>query len=200
MQATKQLPANYQLHKTLDLGQKRWTIGLNVLTFPLFALFGWLFIRIVALIHPPFGCCLNAIIGDAMSSIAFLLSVAGGVVAIIVLHELVHGLFFWMFTRERPTFGFKGLYAFAGAPAWHLPRNQMLLVTLAPLLLLSLVGILAIPFASLSLALGLILMMSFNAAGAVGDLVSAVWLLAQPGSVLVRDNGTALTTFQAALL
>ena len=52
---------------------------------------------------------------------------------VFVLHEAVHGLFFWLYTRDRPRFGFKGWYLYASAPGWYLSRNRFLVVGLSPL-------------------------------------------------------------------
>ncbi len=59
--------------------------------------------------------------------LAYLLGV---LIVTLVLHELVHGLCFWSFTRDRPRFGWKLIYAYAAAPGWYLPRGRYLTVAL----------------------------------------------------------------------
>src|SRR6266699_209791 len=81
---------------------------------------------------------------NSMASVVITLCV------VLILHELTHGLFFWLFTKSRPAFGFKGWYAYAAAPGWYLPRAQFLVVVGAPLTLLSLLGealLLLVPWA-----------------------------------------------------
>jgi hypothetical protein len=70
--------------------------------------------------------------------ISWLIGFLAASVLIIPLHELVHGLLFWVFTRRRPLFGLRlPFYAFAAAPVdVYLPRNPYLVVALAPLVLL----------------------------------------------------------------
>lgn len=114
------------------------------------------------------------------------------IAVVVVLHEAVHGIVFWMFTRERPRFGFRGFYAFAGAPEWHLPRLQYALVGAAPLVLLSLGGVLlalGLPAGGLPL---LIIGLALNAAGAVGDLLVLGWIAGSPHGSLFRDTGAAV--------
>jgi hypothetical protein len=42
---------------------------------------------------------------------------------------------------RKPKFAFKVWYAYATAPGWYLPRNQYAVVAIAPLVVLSLLGI-----------------------------------------------------------
>lgn len=68
------------------------------------------------------------------------------VVLAVISHELIHALFFRFFTGEWAIFGFKGIYAYAAAPQWYIPRNLHIAVALAPLVILSLLGVLLIPW------------------------------------------------------
>ncbi|NJN17657.1 MAG: DUF3267 domain-containing protein [Oscillochloris sp.] len=71
----------------------------------------------------------------------------------------------------------KGLYAYAAAPDWYLPRRPYFSVALAPLLAISLLGIgmlLIVPATWIPVVL---LAIVLNAAGAIGDLPVAAWLL-----------------------
>ena len=118
--------------------------------------------------------------------------------AILVLHELVHGLFFWLFTRSRPRFGFKGAYAYAAAPGWYIPRPQFLTVGLAPLALISLAGLLILPVTAPPVSLVVIVALILNAAGAIGDLYMVVRLLFVPHGVLIEDHGDGIRWFTLA--
>jgi hypothetical protein len=114
----------------------------------------------------------------------------------IVVHELIHGLFFWLFTRERPTFGFKGAYAYAAAPDWYMPRNQYAIVGLAPLVLMTLAGLVLLPVIPVWAIPALLFVVVTNAAGAVGDIAVVGWLLLQPRATLVNDIGDAVTLYR----
>jgi predicted metal-dependent HD superfamily phosphohydrolase len=121
-----------------------------------------------------------------------------GLLAVLILHELLHGLFFWIYTRERPQFGFRLVYAYASAPEWYIPRNQFIVTGLAPFVGLTLAGLIALPLVPDGLVAELLALMSFNAAASVGDLIMVGWLLSEPATAMVRDVGTQITTYTLA--
>jgi len=73
------------------------------------------------------------------------LAILLALVAVLLLHELVHGAFFWLITRSRPRFGLQITYAYAAAPDCYIPRNPYLVVGLSPLVLITLAGIVMLP-------------------------------------------------------
>jgi hypothetical protein len=113
-----------------------------------------------------------------------------------VVHELVHGLFFWVFTRERPALGARSLYFYAGAPDWYLQRGQHVLVGLSPLIFVTIIGLVVASLASPTVAAWVLLAVVANVGGAAGDLMTAVWLLRQSPETFVHDTGLALTIYQ----
>lgn len=192
-QAVKTLPSTYTPGGTLDLSKDpKALIGLNIVGLGIFFVVGWASLLLTAAVRPD-GTGFSAR-GPEVLWLALGLLVVTGIQ--VVIHELIHGLFFWYFTHERPTFGFKGLYAYAAAPDWYLPRNEYLLVGLAPLVLMTLGGfllLLVIPTPAIPLLLFAVVS---NIAGAVGDMAVVVWLLRQPGTTLVRDIGDAITFYR----
>lgn len=169
-------------------------IGLNLAGMVLFFGAGWFFLWMAFLLAPQ-DFQRGTVTLDLSSLFLVLLVLLILIVVVIVMHESVHGLFFWIFTRQRPIFGFKGWYAYAAAPGWYLPRNQFLLVGIAPLLLLSLLGLVLLPVVPPLFGLLLLVGMTMNVAGAVGDLFVVVWLLTKPATFLVRDVGEAMTVY-----
>lgn len=105
--------------------------------------------------------------------------------------------FFWLFTGERPKFGWKWLYAYASAPEWYLRRNQHLFVAAAPLVLITLVGLMLLTFAPEPALPAILFSTVANAAGSIGDLVVLVLLLFQSPQVLVQDKGDAIHVYKA---
>jgi hypothetical protein len=141
--------------------------------------------------------------GDGDSTFAFsawwIVHLVVAQVLVIVIHEAVHGAFFWLFTRARPHFGFKGLYAYAALPpGMYLPRNPYIVVGLAPLVLLTLLGLLLVPVTPPVVIPTLYLFVLLNAVGAVGDLLVTAWLLRYPSTALAQDVGDAMTVFAPA--
>lgn len=204
MQATKTLPEDYQAYATIVLAKnKRLFLFLNLLGLVLFVGFGWLFVQIALLLRPAVAPLLHVIDTNSSGGILFTLPIAwipGALAAFFlvpVLHEAAHGLFFWLFTRTRPRFAYKLVYAYAAAPDWYLPRGPYLLVGLAPLILLSLLGVALLPVLPLLLLPGLLAFLVLNASGAVGDIAMICWLLFQPATLLARDTGDAVTLYRA---
>ena len=193
---TKTLPEHYRLHKRLTILDRKSLILLNVwgigiflvasIFFPLLA--GWLRAE-----GEPAGVSLEMTgwVGIA-SFLALLLAV---MLVMLVLHEGLHGLFFWLFTREKPKFAFKGFYAYAAMPDWYMPKKEYLITALAPLVgitIMSVIGLALLPgWADAALVWLLIL----NTSGAVGDLWIASALLRAPAGVLGRDAGECSELF-----
>ena len=190
--AIPQLPPKYVKTASIDLSKNpRLLLWLNLIGLVLFFLFGWFFLRLAAILRPD---------SHNLSGSLNLWLVIGILVATILtflLHELVHGLFFWIFTRSRPKFGFKGAYAFAAAPGWYLRQAPFLIVGLAPLVLISLAGLLLIPIIPNSLEIPLLFLLTVNASGAVGDLAVVIWLLRFPRQIFIMDHGDAITVFSS---
>lgn len=166
-------------------------IALNLAALLLLVPFGWLFFRLFAAIRPDF-TGLGLEIGGLGSVLLFLVLMLLAIFGVILLHELVHGLFIWWFTGSRPKFGVGTGYAYAAAPDWYFPRWQHLIIAVAPLLLISGAGLALLPFLPMSTFFYLFVALMMNAVGSVGDLAMVGWLLLQPGHALVRDTGPAI--------
>ena len=189
--ATKTLPERYTLARTLDLRQTRNLILVNL--FGLILLIAsWIgYAGLANLIHPGsmnFSFS-SGNIGEALLSLLTLVIV---IVVMLVVHEGFHGLCFWIFTKTRPLFAFKGFYAYAAAPDWFLPKGQYLITGMAPLvgitvICVSLMFVLPVWWMS-----PLVWMLVLNTSGACGDLWMVFWLLRSPSDVLARDKGDVL--------
>lgn len=182
MQATKSLPAGYDLRGTFYLSNPKIIVGLNVAATVSFVLWSILFLMIVAWLRPEMGSI------EGRIDLLHILLILALPIASIVLHELVHGFFLWLFTRERPRFGVKGLFAYASSPGWYIPRNQYIVVALAPFVLITLVGIGCLMLLPQLAILPLVLVLATNAAGAVGDLAITGWILTRPPVTYVSET------------
>ncbi len=194
LQATKILPANFTLFHSLDLTNRKLVIGMNVTGILLLFVFGWLFWGMAALLTPQLFLLQLQIFFNTLSIPTVLLII----VLVVLLHELSHALFFWLFSRERPKIGFNLLYAYAAAPDWYFTRRQFVLIGLAPVLLITLAGFIALPWVSVVTTARLVLALTVNAAGAIGDFIVVLWVLGQPANILLRDEGTAVSAYKAA--
>lgn len=119
---------------------------------------------------------------------------AAAIVAYIVLHELVHGLFIRIFSGKKARYGFVGMYAFAGSDSYF-DKRSYLIIALAPVVIWGLV----------LLALNLLLprewfwfiywLQIMNISGAAGDFY-ITWLMTRlPADVLTGDAGVSMIIY-----
>jgi len=198
--AVRELPEGYSLVKTLDLNKNvKLAIGLNLASLALFAVFGVFFYWLLILARPGLvtdSRILTTGLFTSDSVFTQFLVIALVYLGMIVLHEAVHGFFFWIFTKERPEFGFRGLYAYAGAPEWYFAKRPYLLVGLAPLVLISLVGFIAMLLVPSGWIFPILLFITLNASGAVGDIYAVFWLLPKHEGILVQDFGDRMQVYR----
>ena len=129
-----------------------------------------------------------------------LIGIALNVVAYIVvlpLHEGIHGLIFALW-GGKPYYGAKLPFAlYCGAKNQLFHRNQYLVVGLAPLVVITLAGIvftLLYPGLAVYTLLGTV----GNFSGAAGDVWSVMRILRQPATALVEDTETGYRVWEVA--
>jgi len=184
---TNVCPENAVLVYSLNLKtNKAASWAMNGASIPLLFLFGGLFLAYLLGIRPGIGV---ALLSGSSSDWLFLVVSIFIFVALITVHELIHGAFFWIFTRSRPVFGLRGWYAFAAAPGWFLARREYLTIILAPFLILSLLGMLLMALIPATLTLVVLIMTIINATSSVGDLWIAIRLVGQRQPVIAEDLG-----------
>ena len=197
MKSTTSLPQGYQPIKTLSLSENKKTLLiLNLIGLFIFVAFGWLFIQLTRWLHPDiaaenYSFTINSSGGAFTAVVSLILLLA----VMIVLHEGIHGVCFWMFTRARPKFAFKGAYAYATAPGWYIPRAPYLVTALAPFVVISVMCAALLIIAPPQWFFFITLFATMNAGGAVGDLIISYWLVQQPSTFLVLDQGDSATLY-----
>jgi hypothetical protein len=197
MRATQFLPEGYREIGTIDIHNKRTLWLISLLGLILMCLFGVLFTSLLYQMRPmdfytdpvnhPFGS--KNLWVETLGMFAIL-------IPMLMLHEALHGLAFWSFTHDRPHFAFKVFYAYASLPGWYLPRGQYLVSALLPFFSITLLGFLLLWLLPPSWFIPLLLVIVSNAAGSVGDLVVAAWLLTRHRGVLAVDMGDAVTLYE----
>jgi hypothetical protein len=197
--AVRELPEEYGLAQILDLTKNvKLAIGLNLASLGLFLAFGVFFFWLFSLVRPGVvfeGAFLTTNVFVSDSFFVRFLVIVLVYLGMIVLHEAVHGLFFWLYTKDKPAFGFRGVYAYAGTPTWYLSKKPYLIVGLAPLVLISLVGFIVMIFVPSAWAFPILLFITLNASGAVGDIYAFFWILSKPSEVLVQDFGDRMKIY-----
>lgn len=193
MNATEHLPATYQQLEKLDFMQEqRLLIRLNLIGLLLMGFVCPLFTLASLSLRGTLGTLFAFTLSNLL---LWLISIPCAFIGVIIIHELIHGLFFWLFTKQRPHFGFKVIYAYAAAPTWYIPRNQFIVIGAAPLLLITLFGLILIPSIPQLFLPALLFALGFNFAGSIGDLYIIWWLLRLPTTILVNDIGDVFTIY-----
>ncbi len=180
----------------LDLSTKRNLILVQIAGFFGLVASAFLFLQAAILLRPdlPAEASFTVSGSEGLIAIAIGLAVlAGAVLVLVVVHEGVHAVFFRLVTGERPRLGVTGFYAYVGAPPGvAVTRNRYLGIALAPLFVITAVGLLLFLVVPLIALPPLLLILVLNAAGSVGDIIAVIWLLRYPPSVLVGDQGVAI--------
>ena len=188
----KELSSAYVYAGEINVQNRRVILALNLIALAMLFVFGWLFWQMAAAVRTePFLPGLSAIL-DGLEPFWLLL----GIVGVFIVHELIHGFFFWRFTGDRPRFGLHIFYAYAAAPDWYLPRNRFIIVGAAPFVLITITGLILLPYIAPQAVTELLIILTLNAAGSVGDLLVIGWLITQPRTTMINDVGPSITFYK----
>ncbi len=186
----KELPAGYSENFSIDAKSKKTGIILNVVAFVVAA--------IVFLI------CFFTKFYDAQvdyNAETFSIYWLGFIIllfAYLVVHELTHGLFYWLFTHQKLTFGITWSAAYCGLKEGYVNKLTSLITTLAPFVIHSIWMILVIALLPASpWIFVLVITFALHVGGCVGDIYVTYLLLIKyhKKQVLVSDNGTKQTFY-----
>ncbi|NQG96693.1 DUF3267 domain-containing protein [Streptococcus suis] len=122
-------------------------------------------------------------------------------ILLIVVHEAIHGIFFKVFCPENPVkYGFiwKSAMAYATNPGSLYNRMQMLVISLAPFVVISLVLTMVAGFGMMNIILYFMLA-TMHAASCAGDLYYTYLLLVKfvKENIAVEDTEIGLIIYQA---
>jgi hypothetical protein len=189
--STQALPDGYVQSAEINLKKdKRLAILLNIGAFIIFIPMFYLLSRFIALVRPDItNFSVTITIGKVLSAI-------GLVVLVLIIHEIIHGLFFWIFSHGRPVFALRPLYAYAGAPTWFFPKRQYAITALGPLIIIGAVGLLLLLLAPINWMPMIAFLVALNTSGAIGDIFVFFRLLKCSPTSFANDTGEAVTFFE----
>lgn len=119
-----------------------------------------------------------------------------GLVAYIVLHELVHGVTMRLCGTKKIKYGFTGLYAFAGSTDYY-SKKAYILIALAPVVVWGVVlGVLCALLPQSWFWVVYVIQIS-NISGAAGDFYVTLRFMRLPDDILVKDYGVGMTVYSA---
>jgi hypothetical protein len=195
MTATKILPERFALLREINL-QKDTALLFKLNFWGLFSLplIGYVFLRIGVALHPKFYSPFE-ILTPQISIFVLILALILGLLVTMLLHEFVHGVFFWIITRQLPKFGFRTAYAFAAAPDWYIRRDSYLLIGAAPLVILTTIGIFCIPIIPAHFLFAWLFCLLANVSGGVGDVYILDYLIRESATAMIQDRGDIISVY-----
>ena len=189
--STQTLPVGYIRSGQIDLKKnKRLAIILNIGAFIVFIPMFYLLPGFTALVRPEITNFSGTI------TIGNMLGALGLTVVVLIIHEIIHGLFFWIFSHGRPVFALRPLYAYAGAPTWFFPKRQYAITALGPLVIIGAVGLLLLLLAPISWIPMIAFLVALNTGGAMGDLLVFIRLLKCSPTSFTNDTGDVVTFYE----
>ena len=189
--STQVLPAGYIQTAEINLKKdKRLIILLNIGALIVFILMFYLLSGFTALVRP------DIVNFSETITIGKMLGALGLTVMVLIIHEIIHGLFFWIFSHGRPVFALRPLYAYAGAPTWFFPKRQYAITALGPLVVIGAAGLLLLLLAPISWVLMIVFLVALNTGGALGDLFVFMRLLKASPTSFANDTGDVVTFFE----
>lgn len=186
------LPDNYKAAKVIDAKNTKTALIMNLVALPI--IIGLLVIGclIYYSVHKEFKFTVSK-----DNVYAILIYFVGFIIAI-VLHELIHGLFFKIFTKQKLTFGISWSAAYCGVPNIYVKRKAMMITAMAPCVILSIVFLIPLFFITDTIYfIFVLLLFSSHFAGCCGDIYGFILLLFKyrDNETLIQDTGLKQTFY-----
>ncbi|HEM4483030.1 TPA: DUF3267 domain-containing protein [Streptococcus suis] len=183
-----------KLYEVNIMENKKFVWGLNILAVVLIFPFAFVFGMIGSLLIANGSQYSELVVSEVWLLFPFY-------ILLIVVHEAIHGIFFKVFCPENPVkygFKWKSGMAYATSPGSLYNRMQMLVISLAPFVVISLGLTMVAVFWGMDVSLYLILA-TMHAAACVGDFYYAYLLLVKfaKENIAVEDTETGLIIYQA---
>ncbi len=191
--ATQVLPPSYSLYRHFDETKYKkvtWVVILlgGLVFWVSFAFFN----NLAGVLRPEYQIVERLHFQLSAERLIALFRVLLPVALVLILHECIHAVILWLYTKKRPTFvtTFEGIGGIAvKMPSWYLSRNAFLITDLAPVCLITL----AVPFLFLVVPRAVINTLVFcaalNLAGSLSDIVSSIYIYSQPATAYLTTNG-----------
>lgn len=196
----QELPQGYVAAKVVDANNKNTAVAFTVLSL-LIAVVVFVATWLAIFGIQPIGDCLRQATAEGIQGIIPLFVFLFAYLAYVVCHELVHGLCYKLFTKQKLTFGLTLAVAYCGVPNIYVYRTASLVAVLAPFVVFTPVFLIpALLLENAAYALVFAALFAFHVGGCVGDLYCAILYLFKfrDKSTLMRDTGPQQTFYVLA--
>ena len=190
--SSKTLPEGYAQSGEIDLKKnKRLAIILNIAAVFVFFPSFFLLSRFAALIRPGIMNLAGTIRLGMVAALIGLYAIS------VIIHELIHGIFFRVFTRSKPVFALRlPFYVSVSAPDWYIPSRKYIIVALSPLVIIGAIGLLLILLAPERWVMFVVFVVAMNTGGSIGDLFVLTRLLKLSPACLANDTGDGVAFYK----
>lgn len=192
--AMQVLPQSYVLYRRFDETKYKKAIWVVILLGGLAFWISFVFFNnLTEILRPEYQSVGGFHFQLSVERLIILLRLLPPVALVFILHEGIHVLFLWLYTKERPKIvaTFQGIGGIAvRMSSWYLSRNTFLIVNLAPVCLMTLAFpflLLLIPRAAINI---LVFCAALNVAGSLSDILSSVYIYLHPAATYLDTNGS----------
>lgn len=186
--AIEALPQGYKEIYTIDLQKdKKAAIFVNILA---------IIVMIVMVVAAnPFSAVFESVEDIGITAdLSRMLVLVVGMIAYIILHELVHGVTMKLFGTKKVKYGFTGLYAYAGSTDYY-DKFSYLTIALAPVVLWGIVLVVLNVVLDASWFWYIYIIQIINVSGAAGDAFVTVKFSRMPKDIYVQDYGVGMKVY-----
>lgn len=180
-----------KLIRRIDIMNDKKTIWwLNIVSIPLLIVFICLFWGLASItkVSEPIRVVESGITGLILIVLSFFL--------LIVIHELIHGLFFKLFSPEgNVKFGFKNGMAYATSPHSFYSRGKFAWIAVAPFVLITLLLYVFLYIGLISSGT-FVWVSALHASACVGDFYWLYLIKKQAANVLVEDTEVGISFYE----
>ena len=162
-------------------------------------IFGGLFYVAANAIHPDAELTFESLVSIAIDGVPDVASIGLIILAIVFvlwLHELVHASVFYLHIGAPPRIGIRGPIIFASAEGYLNTRNAMMVNALAPFVVISVLGLLLMAIAPITMLAWVFIPTVANAAAAGGDFMAVNWLIGLSRDTKIDDHGDLLIAYK----
>lgn len=169
------------------MDDKKLIRNLNLISIPLFILFFVLFTVLTMWYREP---------GETKFTLLEMIIGIVSLVGIIILHELIHGIFFKLFnTKGKVKFGFKNGLAYATSPNSFYSKGKFQIILLEPFVLNTLFLYVLYHLRLLN-PYPFVLLASIHASACVGDFYFSYLIVKAPKNSLVEDTEQGISFYK----
>mgnify|MGYP003822004417 FL=1 len=184
MRPLKNLPEGYVLVREIDALKNKHDF--NRINLYAFIVFGAMMLM---LIETPFS--IPRLTDTWLDIVLFGISISVAIVIYTVLHEVVHGIFIYLTSGEKPSFGVKLPYAFA-ASSMYFDKRSYIIIALAPIVLFGILLCRINIIVPAEWFWFVYILQMINLSGSMGDIYVSGVVLRLPPDTLAYDTGTQM--------